>query len=344
VCRTPSLSVITVAFNSREALTRTLPALVEQLGDGDELIVVDNASTDGTMDAVGALMPAARLLSQRVNLGFAAGANAGAAEAGGELLLFLNPDAMPLAGFCEAIRRPWSEARGWDAWMGLVTQDGGQRINSSGNPVHFTGLTWAGGLGRPALDELAPGEVTVASGACLAIPRQTWLRLGGFPGEYFLYHEDVDLSMRLHLEGGRVGIEPSARVDHDYEFGRSSEKMRWLERNRWAFLVRVYPVPLLVLLAPALLATEVALLAVALTEGWGRRKLRAWLEALRWLPRLLRERREVQRGRQASAAQFAAWLTPELDSPYLGRLARWAPVRWGLRAYWRGVTLLLGRR
>jgi N-acetylglucosaminyl-diphospho-decaprenol L-rhamnosyltransferase len=344
VGRTPSLSVVTVAFNSREALVRTLPALAQQLDGDDELIVVDNASSDGSAEAVGALAPSALLLHQEVNLGFAAGANAGAAEAGGELLLFLNPDAMPLPGFCEAIRRPWNDARGWDAWMGLVTQEGGERINSSGNPVHFTGLTWAGGLGRPVADAPEPGEVTVASGACLAVPRETFRRLGGFPGQFFLYHEDVDLSMRLHLEGARVGIEPAALVDHDYEFGRSPEKMRWLERNRWAFLVRVYPAPLLLLLAPALLATEAALLAVALAQGWGGRKLRAWMEALRWLPRLLRERREVQGHRRVSSGQFAAWLTPELDSPYFGRLARWAPVRWGLRAYWLGVTFLLRGR
>jgi GT2 family glycosyltransferase len=344
VGRTPSLSVVTVAFNSREALLRTLPALVEQLGEDDELIVVDNASTDASGEAVGALAPAARVLPQRTNLGFAAGANAGAAEAHGELLLFLNPDAMPLDGFCEAIRRPWHEERGWDAWMGLVTQEGGERVNTCGNPVHFTGITWAGGLGRPLPEAAQPGEVTVASGACLAVPRETWRRLGGFPGHFFLYHEDVDLSMRLHLEGGRVGIEPEARVDHDYEFGRSPEKMRWLERNRWAFLIRVYPAPLLILLLPALLATEAALLAIALAQGWGGRKLRAWIEALAWLPRLLRERRQVQRRREVSAGQFAAWLTPELDSPNLGRVAGWAPVRWGLRAYWRGVTTLLGGR
>jgi GT2 family glycosyltransferase len=227
--------------------------------------------------------------------------------------------------------------------MGLVTQDGGARINTSGNPVHFAGLTWAGGLGGTVADRLEPREVAVASGACLAVPRETWRRLGGFPGEFFLYHEDVDLSMRLHLEGARVGIEPSARVDHDYEFGRSAEKMRWLERNRWAFLVRVYPAPLLLLIAPALVATEVALVVIALAGGWGGRKLRASWEALRWLPRLLRERRRVQRARAVSAAQFAAWLTPELDSPYLGRPARWRPLRWLLRAYWRAVTFLLRR-
>src|SRR5882757_7830738 len=105
-----------------------------------------------------------------------------------------------------------------------------------------------------------------------------------------MYHEDVDLSIRLRLQGGTVGIEPRAVVEHDYEFGASAgHKWRWLERNRLAFLVRDY--------APALLATELALLAVSSRGGWGAQKLAANGEALRWLPRLLRERRRIQRER-----------------------------------------------
>src|SRR5262249_10190496 len=154
------------------------------------------------------------------------------------------------------------------------------------------------------------------SGACLALPRRTWEQVGGFPAEYFLYHEDVDLSLRLRLAGGALGIEPAAVVDHDYEFGSSEHKWRWLERNRWAFLIRVYPAALLALLAPALLLTELALIPASFAAGWGRQKLAAIGEIIRWLPRLLRERRVVQATRTVTAAQFASFLTPDLDSPF----------------------------
>ena len=180
------------------------------------------------------------------------------------------------------------------------------------------------------------------SGACLAIPLETFRRLGGFPEPYFLYHEDIDLSMRLRLEGERVGLEPSAVVDHDYEF-EGPAKMRWLERNRWAFVLRVYPAPLLVLLAPALLLTELALIPVSIAGGWGGQKLLANLDGLRRLPWALRTRRAIQRQRSVSAADFAAWLTPDLDSPYFGRVGRSRLLRWALRAYWRVVRALLGR-
>jgi GT2 family glycosyltransferase len=339
----PTLSVLIVAWNSREELRRTLPALLPELGDGDELIVVDNDSDDGTAEAVLELAPRARLVGTGGNLGFAAGCNAGAAAASGDLLVILNPDAAPLPGFGAAIRRPWLEGRGWAAWQALVADAGGTRINSAGNPVHFTGIVWAGGHGRPIGEAPAAGEVVALSGACLAIPLRTWRQVGGFPERFFLYHEDVDLSLRLRLRGGTLGIEPAAVVDHDYEFGAREHKWRWLERNRLAFLIRSYPAPLLVLLAPALLATELALLAVSVSGGWGRQKLAADLEFLRWLPRLLRERRQVQATRTVTAAAFASWLSPDLDSPFISSAARSLPARLLLRTYWRLVRALLGR-
>jgi GT2 family glycosyltransferase len=283
------------------------------------------------------------VLALGANRGFAAACNTAAAAADGELLVILNPDAKPLPGFGEAIRRPLTEGRGWDAWMALVSCEEGTRVNTRGNPVHFTGIAWAGGHGEPLRQDLEPCEVPAASGACLAIPLERWRQLGGFPEPFFLYHEDIDLSFRIRLAGGKVGLEPAALVDHDYEFAGLPQKWRWLERNRIAFLVRVYPAPLLALLAPALLATELALVPASLAGGWFRQKLLANLDAVRWLPRLLHERREIQTARSISTAELAAWLTPDLDSPNLPRLVRGRAVRALLRAYWRLVRLLLGR-
>jgi N-acetylglucosaminyl-diphospho-decaprenol L-rhamnosyltransferase len=337
----PTLSVLIVAWNSREELARTLPALLPELGEGDELVVVDNASTDGTTQAVAELAPAARVVSSGRNAGFAAGCNRGAAQASGDLLVVLNPDAAPRPGFGEAIRGPWVEERGWAAWQALVADGDGTAINSAGNPVHFTGIVWAGGHGRPLGEAPPAGEVAALSGACLAIPRATWEELGGFPESFFLYHEDVDLSLRLRLAGGALGIEPAAVVDHDYEFGAREHKWRWLERNRWAFLIRVYPASLLALLAPALILTELALIPASIAAGWGRQKLASLLEVARRLPRLLRERRQIQATRTVSAAEFAAWLTPDLDSPFIPAIARSAPASLLLRTYWRVVRALL---
>ncbi|MGN6258212.1 MAG: glycosyltransferase family 2 protein [Solirubrobacterales bacterium] len=336
----PTLSVLIVAWESGDDLQKTLPALLRELGEGDELIVVENKAGDGSVKVVRELAPQARIVRPGGNTGFAGGVNAGAEVAKGDLLVMLNPDAVPLPGFGEAIRRPWVEERGWAAWQALVADGAGEAINSAGNPIHFTGIVWAGGHGRPIAEAPPPREVPALSGACLAIPLENWRRVGGFPSEFFMYHEDVDLSVRLRMAGGTIGIEPSAVVAHDYDFSASADKWRWLERNRLAFVVRTYPVALL---APVLIATELALLAVAAAGGWGGQKLRANREFLTWLPRLLRERRAIQRQRTVSAAEFASWLTPDLDSDLISPLVRSRPARLLLRGYWRLVRLLLPR-
>jgi N-acetylglucosaminyl-diphospho-decaprenol L-rhamnosyltransferase len=311
--------------------------------DGDELIVIDNASSDGSPEGAREAAPGATVIEVGENLGYAAASNRGAALSSGELLLFENPDAIPHEGFRDAIELPLSEGRDWAAWQGLVTAEGGRVINSRGGLVHFTGIAWAGGAGEPVdaphgVSEDEPGFV---SGACLAIPRDVFDRAGGFAEDYFLYHEDVDLSLRLRLAGGRLGVEQGALVDHDYEFAKGPAKWRRLERNRWATLIRTYPAALLFLLGPALLATEVALVPIATAGGWLPQKVASWGDVLTSLPRLLRERRRIQATRSVAAGAFARGLTPDLASAYLGSAGRSPLLRRLLRAYWSVVLALL---
>jgi hypothetical protein len=147
----------------------------------------------------------------------------------------------------------------------------------------------------------------------------------------------------VRLTGGRCGVEPAARVDHLYDFRRARPKWRMLERNRWATIIRTYPRELLVLVMPALIATEIAIICVALHGGWAKEKLAAYGDLAWWLPRLLRERREIQAKRVVSAAEFARLLTSDLSSPYLGRAGRSRVLRTLLAAYWRGVQRRLRR-
>jgi GT2 family glycosyltransferase len=315
--------VIIVGYNSVGALATTLPALQRELREGDEAIVVDNASTDEGPELA---REYATVIESGENLGFPAGCNLGARAASGDLLVFLNPDAVPQPGWGEAIRRPFDGP--WVAWQALVMA--GSEINTSGNVVHFTGITWAGN--EPAHERR---EVPTASGACLAVRASEFASIGGFAEAFFLYHEDTDLSLRLRLAGGRLGIEPSAVVDHEYEFDKGGYKWRLLERNRWALLVRCWPSRLLLLTLPALLATELAIWLVALRGGWGGEKAKATREVLASLPRWRRERRAIVR--RIPDAEFARWLTPDLTSPFLGPVAANPVVSALLRGYWGAV-------
>lgn len=336
------LSVIIVTWNAAETIESCLRPLVQQLKPADELIVADNASSDATLQVVAQVAPDAIVVETGSNLGFAGGANRGADAASGDLLVFLNPDTVAADGFADAIRRPLDEGYGWDVWQGLVTMDGGRRINTDGNVVHFTGISWAGNAGRPIEEEdPEPREVAYASGACLAVPAEVFRRLGGMPEHFFMYCEDLDLCLRARLAGGRVGIEPSARVDHDYEFAGRGDRWRMLERNRWAVVVRTYPGVLLALVLPALLVTELAVVAVGFASGWGRQKLAAVADVGRGLPVWARERAAIQRTRSVPARRFAAYMSADLGSDFLGRAGRSRLLRVLLGGYWRAVGKLL---
>ena len=208
--RRPTLSVLIVTWNEQELVERALPPLVEQLDEGDELIVADNGSTDGTVATIERLAPRARVIRMPSNDGYMRACNAAAQTATGDVLITLDADAVVAPGFCEAIRRPVVEERGWDAWMGLLTMDARQLINTSGGVCHFTGISWTSQLGDPVAEApTEPREVAFVTGACMTTTREAWERLGGLPADYFLYFDDVDYSWRIKLWGGRIGIEPA---------------------------------------------------------------------------------------------------------------------------------------
>jgi N-acetylglucosaminyl-diphospho-decaprenol L-rhamnosyltransferase len=336
----PAVAVIVVCHDSAADLAATLPALTAQLRADDQLVVVDNASADGTPAAARALAPAATVIETGANLGFAGGCNVGARASSAPLLLFLNPDAVPAPGCIEALRACAQRRPAWGAWQALVTMAEGRLVNTAGNEVHFLGFGWAGRCGQPvAAAESA--EVGFASGAALVVRREAWDAAGGFDARYFMYGEDLDLCLRLRLAGWAIGIEPAARVEHDYEFAKGAYKWFYLERNRWWTILAAYPPRLLALLAPALVCFELALLPAAWRGGWLGAKLRAQAAVVRLLPAMLRRRRLVQATKRVPDAAFAAALTSSLDSPYLALAGKVPGLRAAQAAYWRAVRAAL---
>jgi N-acetylglucosaminyl-diphospho-decaprenol L-rhamnosyltransferase len=220
--------------------------------------------------------------------------------------------------------------------------DRGRTINTAGNTTHFLGMGWAGRCGEPVAEApQARIEVDFASGAALVVRRQAWERVGGFEPAYFMYGEDLDLGLRLWSGGWAVGVEPNARVEHAYEFAKGERKWFLLERNRWWTVLSDYPAALIVLLLPALVGAEIALIAMAAQDGWLRAKLASQASVLRELPRILCRRRRVQANRAATTVEFARHLSASLESPYLGGLARRERLASMQRAYWSAVRALL---
>jgi N-acetylglucosaminyl-diphospho-decaprenol L-rhamnosyltransferase len=330
-----SIAVVVVTHNSAGHLGTLLASLTPMLQQGDELLLVDNASHDGSAEV--AESHHATVLQTGQNLGFAGGCSIGVDATEAPLILLLNPDARLHTGCLEALRAAAAQHPLWAAWQAAVLIDE-HRINSAGGVVHYLGIGWAGQCEAPSSD-LPQGDIEVPfpSGAALMVRRTAWHQLGGFDPDYFMYAEDLDLGLRLWLAGKRVGLVPSARVLHDYDFHKGSAKWFWLERNRWRTVLSVYPSTLLALILPALAALELALLPVAASQGWLGAKVRAQVAVAKDLPKTLARRRRVQRSRRVSALEFASHLTADLDSPYLNA-ARHPLLRWPQAFYW-GLVL-----
>jgi len=222
----------------------------------------------------------------------------------------------------------------------LRLYDDPDTMNSAGNPIHFSGLSWAGGLGEPSTRHAVGGDIASATGAATVARADRFRELGGFCEPMFAYCEDTELSLRCWQRGWRVVYVPDAVVLHRYEFSRNDQKMYLLERNRLFLLLTLFEVRTLVLLAPALFGLELAVLVVAVSQGWRGAKTSSW----RWLwqnRQLVRDRRrEVQAARLVPDATIVRLLTGDFaPGGDAGTAPR--PLRVVSRLYWRLVRRLL---
>lgn len=225
----PVLSVIIVTYNSSDVVTDCLYALAPSFEDSIEVIVVDNASSDGTAELVEREFPSVSVIRSPENGGFAGGVEIGVSHAHGTALCLLNPDAVAeRATLLELAKRLRI-----DESLGIVAPvirqpEGRLQILSAGYIpstwrmfTHYSGLSR---LGRHARwlegHYLLPAQATAArdvdwvTGACLVISPDAWDRIGGISRRWFMYAEDVELCWRMWRHGYRVRLFPDLEVTH----------------------------------------------------------------------------------------------------------------------------------
>jgi GT2 family glycosyltransferase len=326
-------SAVVVAYRSGESLTRCLDSLAGQEGLR-EVVVVDNGGGGPEVEEARS-RESIRVLDRGGNVGFAAGCNAGAAAAEGEVLLFLNPDTVVAPGAVAQLARTLEDDTIGIAMARLRLLARPELLNSSGLGLHVTGLSWAEGYEERADGVDAVRDVPAASGAAMAVRAETFRALGGFTDELFMYQEDLLLGWKARLAGLRVVVDPAADVYHDYEYGRNPAKHYLLERNRLVFVLSTYSPRLLVLLAPVLVSTELAMAVHAAREGWLREKLRSWAWVARNARWLARERRATQRLRRVRDRELAPLLTPTLSPAMIELPGVAKAANRAVEAYWR---------
>jgi hypothetical protein len=141
--------------------------------------------------------------------------------------------------------------------------------------------------------------------------------------------------------GERIGMLPDARVRHGYSFYNSERKWYLEERNRYIFMIRTFPLAVLLVLLPLLVLVEIGLWAVSVLQRRFKLKLRSTWGAIKALPEALKGRREVQNRNKLSAVQFFDLLEPRVDTPLLPRIVQIAPVNWFFIGYYKLARLIL---
>ncbi|HVX44662.1 MAG TPA: glycosyltransferase family 2 protein [Mycobacteriales bacterium] len=314
----PRVTVVVVTWQNRDLLPACLDSLAAQTLP-HEVIVVDNASTDGTAQWLAEQHPEVRTVRLPTNTGFAGGVQAGLDQVRTPYAALLNTDACAEPDWLAVLV---AELDADDA-LGAVTPrlvlSPSGALNNAGVALRPDGYGYDIGLG--AADGFTDNAAVFGfSGAAAALRMSTVESIGGFPREFFLYYEDTDTSWRMQLAGSRIRYVPGAVVHHLHS-ASTDQKSRLFafhnERNRLLMLTRCAPAGFAarqVLRFPLTTASLAAKrrLRRPLPAGWQFEtglRLQVLASYLRLLPWALRERRRIGRAARVPRADVAqGWL------------------------------------
>ena len=332
--RRPSARVVIVNWRQAELTIRAASSIREQLGDRDGLVIVDNASGDGSAERL--RREGLTVVESSENRGFGAGVNLGALGMEEEVLVLLNNDAVAEPGFLEALLRPLGDppaaaapaaatarillAGRWKPaapgqqdilvsprtgrWARVDDEaasrgEGEVLVNSTGNLVDASGNGYDRDWLVPAEREHSPSEVFGLCGGACAIRREAWLTLDGFREDLFMYYEDTDLSWRLRERGWRVVYVREAVAHHEHASSSGTDSPMFIRvnvRNRILTAAAHSPAPVVM---QALARTLVRTL-----RGPQRGPVMTGLaQAVAGLPRELRQRTRGRARRSSTSAE-----------------------------------------
>ncbi len=325
----PSVSVIVLNFNGRHLLAECLDALLQQTFGDREIIVVDNGSSDGSAAFVDERYgKSVRLIRSSENLGFAGGNNLGMNEAKGRYVALINNDAVADPHWLEELLRTAEDSdRAVGMWTSKVLfYDDRSRIDTAGHLIYPDGLNRGRGKNELDAGQYDRIEEVFFPSGCAALFRKDLLdTVGGFDQDFFAYGDDADLGIKARLAGWTCLFVPGSVVFHKSSATAgtySPMKAYLVERNRVWVLVKYFPL-CDILISPWYTALRLSLQAYGALTGRGAAGqfvkggsaaglllvlFRAYRDALRGLPAMLRKRREFRRLVRTTPADFHSWL------------------------------------
>lgn len=221
----PPLSIILVSYNTVALLRDCLASVEPQLGPHDEVIVVDNASSDGSADMVKSSYPDTVLVASETNLGFGRANNHAISIAKSDLLWLLNPDTrLEPNALADAVAFMVENPAIGMAGTALINPDGSSQ---SSVEYRYPGQAYA----KSTIGHL-PGDIAWVMGASIIARRDVLKTVGGFDEQFFLYGEEVDLCLMVRKAGWPIGfVEDSVVIHHGGESERGETSGAVLEKK-----------------------------------------------------------------------------------------------------------------
>ncbi len=326
----PKVGLIYLSYHSEPHLDDFLASLktMDYPKEAVEVIIVDNphpeyglsvrAISEKFLPLSGKEIPRVTLLPQETNEGFATGNNAGvvrALELGCEYLIFHNDDGFfAPSGVSKLVQAMQKNPDIGMAQALILLYPDTEFVNSRGNSFHYLGFGFCDGYREKYADLTLPeiSDISYASGAACIVSSKVIQAGGGWDPDYFMYHEDLDWSLRLRLLGFRVALIRDAVFYHKYQFSRSITKFFYQQRNRYAVLLLFYKIPTLILLLPMLLFIELGLWVFAFKNHWVQKQKQVytyWAKKASW-HLWLKKRKHIQSARVVSDRTLLRFSVP----------------------------------
>jgi GT2 family glycosyltransferase len=316
-------SIIIIAWNSKDVLYTCLAKLKQQVGRQFEIVIIDNGSSDGTLEDIQLIWPSLVFNIRRFeeNKGFAVSNNIGAHLAGGKWIILLNADAFPESDWLEQLLHAAEQNPQYSMFSSRQLQYNiPDRLDGSGDAYHISGLAWRNYYNYPSNGYgLEQKEVFSPCAAAALYSREEFLKVGGFDEDYFSYFEDVDLGFRLRLSGAKCLYVPEAVVRHvgSASTGKRSDfSVYYGYRNMiWTF-VKNMPFPYFWIFLPIHVSTVLFFFIYLTIRGQGSAISRAIFDALRGLPKALAKRKLIQKDIKIKPQDLLKVMSIGLLEPY----------------------------
>jgi GT2 family glycosyltransferase len=310
----PFFSVIIPNYNGLALLPTVLSALKQQRFGDLEIVVIDDASTDGSVAWLEEHHPEVRLIVNRHNEGFVAACNRAADAARGWVLVFLNSDTEPEPGWTEALAQAVCSSPGAGIFASkLLLFDKRDVLHSAGDSLGLDGIPHNRGVWERDLGQYdAVRAVFAGCGGAVAYRRELWSLLAGFDESLWMYLEDVDFAFRAQLLGWDALFVPEARVYHRLSATSGGElSSYYVGRNTIWVILKNMPRSLLFRNLPTIVLAQAKIALDALRHWRGaaaRARLRGQLAGLLHIRQPLAQRRLIQPRRVRDDRELAARL------------------------------------